>query len=941
MDQVRATFSNSTFKPSSMDLLLAVPRLAQRAGEFALGFVPEQLDGIWKKAQQPSMIAESTTSQIVNATMVSNVEHFHQGSPIPSATATAAAFADPNTPKGLLALNFQVFSGIFGYLISKWAIATVAMVSSSGWCTYKLLTPSSQAILLNRTTFYASSRVPLTLRWHVRLAVYIVPILTFLYQTQWMLQALKCQTSPSWSEMQYGNATVSRSVDFAGEGGFIYHVSSFLVFWESDASSCAALDMLPPKAGGSRAAGSLDLLWPFFCSVLLSQFVETLACALQGRQVMPENGLTIWEHSLAFAEAEATFTRPLAAARDGLLDTARKTALLHNMNAPPEVLIVTLISSLSHLTSNVLAVLGLRTKLRLANTAIWGLSYMGVLIWGFFRSTITNDPGDLHILRFPGVCLIGFVPHIIIFTSILACVAIYGIALLLTAISLPRSAETVTLRQRFLTAYRNLQANSHISSNTTLRLNYQEDFFTALLKVGFAVLTAASEAVFLNEGTRVNVAGMTWLEDDRIQEMNASRNHLMKKALEAVPEELRGEGFDEDINAHGAFISGYARERKPDSSGAVSNNYRAVSTDTGVGFLRRSTKFGLSLQLLKGFWWLQVGFGAQFLQAVLMRLGLARPSWLMRFVQQNDSTKRSTRRPQPRIQRDPKTLQFWTMDEFGQMRLATNQDIDVEVETRRRLLQQPQNAFDRHLADEALDDNLYNWWKIGGWWSEADSSGEYHPTNTDDDDTTSVVSTVEDAESMWSDVSDDEDGRRTPTQRDPHAMSRQSTPMHFDLLDTERLASLLNPRTREEQEEAQLLSRHLRSEKIMTRSQYHTLRQQERGRILTSSRFASQSTGQAGPLSAEQEEHALEELLLERRSGSKSGGGSWDSGAEGMGSNGPQCVVCQTSPRTILMWPCGCLSLCDDCRLGLATRNFDACVCCRRKVISYSRMYVP
>jgi hypothetical protein len=33
--------------------------------------------------------------------------------------------------------------------------------------------------------------------------------------------------------------------------------------------------------------------------------------------------------------------------------------------------------------------------------------------------------------------------------------------------------------------------------------------------------------------------------------------------------------------------------------------------------------------------------------------------------------------------------------------------------------------------------------------------------------------------------------------------------------------------------------------------------------------------------------------------------------------------------------------LCDDCRVSLAMNNFEKCVCCRREVISFSRIYVP
>ncbi|MBE7180215.1 MAG: hypothetical protein INR71_03235, partial [Terriglobus roseus] len=53
------------------------------------------------------------------------------------------------------------------------------------------------------------------------------------------------------------------------------------------------------------------------------------------------------------------------------------------------------------------------------------------------------------------------------------------------------------------------------------------------------------------------------------------------------------------------------------------------------------------------------------------------------------------------------------------------------------------------------------------------------------------------------------------------------------------------------------------------------------------------------------------------------------------------CVVCQHHPRTILSWPCGCLSMCDECRIGLATRNYGSCICCRSNVSAFSRIWVP
>jgi len=95
----------------------------------------------------------------------------------------------------------------------------------------------------------------------------------------------------------------------------------------------------------------------------------------------------------------------------------------------------------------------------------------------------------------------------------------------------------------------------------------------------------------------------------------------------------------------------------------------------------------------------------------------------------------------------------------------------------------------------------------------------------------------------------------------------------------------------------------------------------------------------------------LEQIILSRRSaapekddqsaGWAKNSGSWATGAAGLGPDGPQCVVCQSTPRTIIVWPCRCLSLCDDCRVSLAMNNFEKCVCCRREVVSFSRIYVP
>jgi hypothetical protein len=53
------------------------------------------------------------------------------------------------------------------------------------------------------------------------------------------------------------------------------------------------------------------------------------------------------------------------------------------------------------------------------------------------------------------------------------------------------------------------------------------------------------------------------------------------------------------------------------------------------------------------------------------------------------------------------------------------------------------------------------------------------------------------------------------------------------------------------------------------------------------------------------------------------------------------CVVCASEPRNIVLRPCMCLVLCDECRSQLALRGSSICPTCRRKVVGYSKIYEP
>jgi hypothetical protein len=819
-----------------------------------------------------------------------------------------------------------------------------------------------QAILLNRTQFYASSRERLQLRRPVLFALYSIPIGAFLAQTLIMLQALKCQTSPDYPLLRYGDPAKLPAIDFGADGGFLYALSSNLLFWQDDATCCAARGMLfdPSDQDPVARQGSLALLYWFFITLCIGQFFETLSCALQGRQPVPETGMTIFEHSLAFAECEAMLSNALGFGFFGLpkLEGSGSQATLgataftlmtradvfQRLNVPPEVLLVCLISCFSHLSSAILAVTKLRDRVRLINTAIWATCYMSAFFWSFSKifSMPSNHIAEIGVLRFPTVCMVGFIPHLLILVGILVCAFIYGLAMLVTASSIPATAvEGLTFRQRLAWAYNNLQANVHFSSNPVIRIKLSEDFYTTLLKVGFNVLTAASEAVYLNEGSRIQVSQMTWLEQKRIDQM-ASNIEQRQRAL--IPSQLlddgiaRGIGYTDQQNA--AFSqSPYARERKSRPTKPKDETANSPDTDTGVGLAQRRSRMQLTTDFVEGIFWLLIRLQARLILFALRSLGIEyRPALLLKAAglgegQQNSAQQHSVDASEP-------GLEFYLIDTDGQFNLPVDTNVDVEDEMRQR-----QHRAGTFQDEEKFSDSIYRWWQQGGWFGDIDTSGEYEARELEDDET-SIITTNDSDVDPWEDEDErGDEGRRTPTQDHPYpSRSRDGTPVPDAGMDFRSLARLLDPQTAADREEARLLAHSLNMTRPLTRNQYQRDVQRKSTELLSGLRSSGQPRLQ--PLTEEEEEHDLEGFLLAQRAAARaraqrSGGGTWESGAEGMGAGGPQCVVCQSTPRTILVWPCGCLSMCDECRVGLAARNYTKCICCRTDIAAYSRLYVP
>ncbi|EOO03886.1 putative ubiquitin-protein ligase protein [Phaeoacremonium minimum UCRPA7] len=930
------------FAPSFEDLVWAGPRMVMKLGKLG-SFIsfPDAIDGFGQR-----VIPDATGANHVFSAGAPAASSFVTNN-APAAVESLAADQDPAAIVSRFSMEgARGLGSVFSYATSKWALCCIAM-----------------AVVLNRTHIFAATRRRLRLRLPVRFLLRIVPIVLFVLQARSLLQSIQCQTSPDFSELRWGNASKKSDLMFAHKNALLHGLSSTLLFGASDEESCLAVRMIPPDdRANPELRGSLSLLWPLFGTFCMSQFLETVSCAVQGRPVAAETGMTLFEHSLAFAEADAAVSNQLgwglfspsagnstSQANIGTNIAISRAMILKRVNTPPEVLLVAFLSTMSHISSHVLGVFGLQSKFRLISTGFWALCFMASIIWYTITFSL-EDPAGQGLLRFPTVCIIGFIPHVLVLAGIFICSSIYSLALLLSAAATPRTAgdgSRLTFKERLLRAHHNMQANVSLSD---LRITMEMDFYTALLRAGFGAITMASEAVYLNEDRQVNLKRFTWLEEERFREIEDLK---MQWSGTGVP----GSRYD-SIGAIGLVpvkegqvgaSSGYSRERAAQKVSKSRAGERRPVRD-GVGAAERSGRWLMAMEYMMHINKLVLTAWAIAACRFLAALGMQNPpSWLKWLSSRPKAGRPEEKRPAEEQAHE------WLAARDGVIQIPRNDGVDVEYELRRRIPNTEGHHWQNDIPrEQEVDNKLYSWWLKGGWWGTTDTSGDYEPTVVEDPDfdATSVISTTETdisadfgSEADWESDDGNNDGVRTPTQRSPFA-SRESTPMMDHPMQMTDLARLLHPRSPAEREEARALAAHFGNEGIMTRSSYRRFEQRQRSQLL----FSNHQFRAPAKMTPDEEAEVLEQILVSRRAaGAVTAGAaasnmaesSWATGAAGLGPDGPQCVICQSTPRTIIVWPCRCLSLCDDCRVSLAMNNFDKCVCCRREVISFSRIYVP
>ncbi|KAF5127944.1 hypothetical protein E5D57_008878 [Metarhizium anisopliae] len=402
-----------------------------------------------------------------------------------------------------------------------------------------------------------------------------------------------------------------------------------------------------------------------------------------------------------------------------------------------------------------------------------------------------------------------------------------------------------------------MQANISLSE---IRITRDMDFYTALLRTGFAAISMASEAVYLNEDRGVTLQHRTWLEEARFREVEEIQRQAIGIGMpNSQYDQIGTIGLVPVKDCTVAATSGYGRER---AAQRISRGRSDRAIRTGTGATERSSRWFMAVEFLLSTGKLMVRTSAL---AALWGLGRIRirsqPAWLLWLARRQKLSMGDKDRVSGR--RQGITSDASGRSITGQRSIPPTEGFDVETEFRR---------FNASQDEDSLDADLYKYWLTGGWWSSNDESGEYKPDDEDSWDTTSAISiptTPVDEDGSDNGWGSEEDNTEAPSGLSL-TRSWETTPPADTILDTNNLARLLNPETAEEREEAHILSAHLQYDTVMTRSSFRRQDHLRRSRVLlrpgmTATGGYRSSDSRNVKLSPEDEEHLLEQILLSRR----------------------------------------------------------------------------
>ncbi|KAK9479334.1 hypothetical protein V1514DRAFT_328369 [Lipomyces japonicus] len=791
------------FKPSRVWSSVSPTIMTAAAASSSVGFASDNLS-------TTSLLTEAGNLLISSATKDSIVS---------AATVTAVKSSVVNSSSPAISQLARIMRSLASVIMKQTSEVDIPDRRLSTFVAY-LTSPFAllcmfMAIVLNRTIVFASVRRPQTLPLSTRILIRSAGIFQLARAIIPILTALKCY-SPTLAQF----IPKAFDVDFAA---------------------------------GEKCPGP-DILWVLYKAFCLGHFVETLSCALEGRIPSADTGMTSFEYSLAFQEAQSA-QRPSV-----------------------EVLVISLIWAVNYLTFLLISILNLQNYRLIPST------FFGLISLGYFAASTYYGRAQF----FPTVWVIGFAPHLGVLYVIVLCGCIYGIAAI------------------FAGGTSNLQ-----SSLRPITISLSEDFYSALLKLGILVLTSASDATYTAEGPPLAVPDATWVE---ALEFN---KHAGFEYINEIPQDdervvgglAKRISFNSEPNAvynTTAYTNSFSLQVQPRTrkrrrhsgrrlsssfdhnnsldkrSGYGSNNMR-IGSSVGPGRAgNRKRRFGRIMLIYR----IRMAYS---LLISCIKLGVIITQKILNNIFRRD-----------------------VIQEGSWARSGTEQH-GHQIDTR--------NVSNKIISD----DEYYSLFLQGDSLPEDDPSGDFEPSDDEADE-------VE---------LDDGNESEASTALVPAYQGSITSELYPELGASDiSLSSLLLPQTPEERHLSRVMTAHLSANEVVTRGKMRLyeeqLREYDEARGLGYDYDSDDGD--------DDETALLISFINERRQQKAPNSNSNNLHAHDLEDFTYQpslCVVCHTNQRNVVLWPCRCLAVCEECRISLSIRNFKGCVCCRREVFSFSRLYVP
>ncbi|GMM38464.1 putative ubiquitin-protein ligase [Saccharomycopsis crataegensis] len=560
------------------------------------------------------------------------------------------------------------------------------------------------------------------------------------------------------------------------------------------------------------------------------------------------------------------------------------------MYPTPELLILCVTSILSHMSIHVLKTFGWM-KYRLLVSTILGLSFISYYVASIFTG---------RILYFPLVVIISFLPQMGVLVIILICCVIYFSAYAI--------AKTDSNGSHELT-FTNLGVEN-------LNINLNEDFNSVVMKLSVIALTTATKKSYIKELSYIELPASTWLDMElhRLEESSSEAGKNRGDAEDSIYKKKFISSYNNFFSVPPELITLLEEETRLQ---AMDPNNR--STHENWESSRKFHRFGVIMK---------------FFMRLLFALVFKRKSILQK---------------QEALQRKNELLK---KSEKSQISSASGYSIEEQSfyeETNDEVSVNYDRLLTGTLVTEEDDTSDFEF--------EDDNEEDLEPLEYDSDDESEAEATISTETSLITKNRKINKSSQKEVENHGHLISEIFNP-------SEVLSLFINKPTIKDdsitnineftfdEEFKRILSFHLSQEYEASSSR---MQQNQEQRPITRSLYKELSNlGMGNSQSQDSETAKLIQLIVAQRKGGLSNHKHKPSRKNDVEEDGDDedfedesfskeytCVICQTHPRQIILWPCKCLAICDNCRLSLVLRDFNSCVCCRQGIDGYSKVFMP